>query len=157
VSIASNAFKAATYNATLQYFPWVAWLLHYAVPKIVMEQQRKHWELSMEKINRRLNMEKNRADLISLIRTDEEGQAGLTLSELKATASLMIMAGSETSISVLCGTTNYLIKTPHALNTLVTEIRESFLHPNQISLALLKELPYLNAVIQEGLRLCNPT
>jgi len=114
-------------------------------------------QLSVDKVNRRLNLEKERPDLISLIKLDEAGKEGLTLPELQATSSVIIVAGSETTVSVLSGTTNYLVKNSDKLAHLVAEIRGSFQSESDITLTALKDTTYLNAVIQEGLRLCNPT
>ncbi|KAF7857124.1 uncharacterized protein EAF02_011357 [Botrytis sinoallii] len=77
--------------------------------------------------------------------------------ELQATASAIIVAGSETTISVLSGITNYLVNNPEKLAILTSEIREKFEDEENISIATLRETSYLNAVIQEGFRLCNPT
>jgi cytochrome P450 len=96
-------------------------------------------------------------DLIGGIRRDDEGKEGLRLVEIQATASVIIVAGSETTVTVLSGTTSYLVKNAEKLGALTKEVRERFENESDITLAALKELPYLNAVIQEGLRLCNPT
>ncbi|TVY83635.1 Cytochrome P450 monooxygenase aclL [Lachnellula suecica] len=152
-----NSLRAATLSASLRYYPGLHWLLSLAIPKSVIQKQAEHWQLAVDKVNRRLNLEKERPDLISQIKRDDEGIDGLTIPELQATASVIIVAGSETTVSVLSGTTNYLIKNPDALSVLRTELREKFSERDHISLSALAGLPYLNAVIQEGLRLCNPT
>lgn len=157
VSLIFNSLRAATLNASLRYYPGLNWLLGLAVPKSVIQKQRAHWQLAVDKVNRRLNLEKTRPDLISQIKLDEDGKQGLTIPELQATASVIIVAGSETTISVLSGTTNYLVKNPDKLALLQNELRGKFSDDDFISLDSLKDLPYLNAVIQEGLRLCNPT
>ncbi|TEY74974.1 hypothetical protein BOTCAL_0067g00300 [Botryotinia calthae] len=116
-----------------------------------------HWKLAVEKINRRLEREKPRPDIISLIKRDEDGKEGLTIQELQATASVIIVAGSETTVSVPSGITNYLVNNPKKLALLTAEIRDKFEKEEEISSAVLKETPYSNAVIQEGFRLRNPT
>jgi cytochrome P450 len=122
-----------------------------------MQQQMTHWKNAVDKINRRLDQEQERPDLISMIKRDDEGVKGITLPELHATASVLIVAGSETTVSVLSGTTNYLVKNPTKLTALTQEVRTTFSRETDMSLSALKELPYLAAVVQEGLRLCNPT
>ena len=157
VSMIFDSLRAATYRASLRYYPSLDWLLRFAIPKSVMKKQMEHWRLAVDKVNRRLHIEKDRPDLISLIKRDDDGKEGLTLPEMQATASVIIIAGSETTVSVLSGTTNYLVKNPDKLANLTAEIRETFQKESNITLAALKEASYLNAVIQEGLRLCNPT
>ncbi|TGO73048.1 hypothetical protein BELL_0396g00070 [Botrytis elliptica] len=157
VAMIFSSLRAATYRAALGYYPRLSWLLAYFVPKSVVRKQMEHWNLAVEKINRRLERETPRPDIISLIKRDEDGKEGLTIQELQATASVIIVAGSETTVSVLSGITNNLVNNPEKLRILTSEIREKFADEEDISIATLRETTYLNAVIQEGFRLCNPT
>jgi cytochrome P450 len=152
-----NSLRAATLNASLRYYPGLNWLLGLAIPKSVMRKQREHWALAADKVNRRLNLEMARPDILSHIKIDDEGISGLTLGEVQATASIIIVAGSETTVSILSGITNYLVKNPIKLAFLTAEIRDRFDSLESMSLSTLKDLEYLNAVIHEGFRLCNPT
>lgn len=151
------SLRAATLRVSLKFYPSLSWLLGLCIPKSVMQKQIQHWQLAVEKMNRRLSQEQERPDLISMIKRDDEGIKGITLAELHATASVLIVAGSETTVSVLSGITNYLVKKPQTLATLTDEVRSSFASESDMSISALKSLPYLDAVIQEGLRLCNPT
>ncbi|KAF7918439.1 uncharacterized protein EAE98_009682 [Botrytis deweyae] len=108
VAMIFSSLRAATYRAALGYYPGLSWLLAYFVPKSVVRKQMEHWNLAVEKINRRLERETPRPDIISLIKRDEDGKEGLTIQELQATASVIIVAGSETTVSVLSGITNNL-------------------------------------------------
>lgn len=156
-SMIFTSLRAATYRVSLRYYPALNWLMSLAIPKSVMKKQVEHWKLAEDKINRRLNLEKERPDLISMIKRDDEGVEGLSYPEMKATSSILIVAGSETSITVLSGTTNLLVKNPDKLALLAAEVRTKFKSESDFSLSVLRGLPYLNAVLNEGLRLCNPT
>ncbi|TGO29072.1 hypothetical protein BPAE_0019g00470 [Botrytis paeoniae] len=157
VSMIFDSLRVATYRASLRYYPGLSWMLAYFVPKSVVKKQMEHWNLAVEKIKRRLERETPRPDIITLIRRGEEGKEGLTIQELQATASVIVVAGSETTVTVMSGITNYLVNNPLKLAFLTSEIREKFEKEGEISIATLKETSYLNAVIQEGFRLCNPT
>lgn len=50
----------------------------------------------------------------------------------------------------------YLARDPEMCHRLTTEIRTSFTSRADMTLARLSELPYLNAVIREGLRVLPP-
>lgn len=156
VSLIFNSLRAATLNASLRFYPRVHWLAKFAIPKSVKQKGAEHWKLAMDKVNRRLNLEKQRPDLISHIIRDDNGLEGLTVPEIQATASVIIVAGSETTVTVLSGITNYLVKNPDKLRRLRDEIRSSFSKEKDISLSALQNVAYLNAVIKEGLRICNP-
>jgi cytochrome P450 len=66
------------------------------------------------------------------------------------------MAGSETTISLLSGLTNHLLRNRRCYDKLVAEIRGSFKQESDISSRQLSELPYFNACLEEGLRIFPP-
>lgn len=156
-SMIFTSLRAATYRVTLRYYPALNWLMSFAIPKTVIQKGIEHWNMSVDKINRRLNLEKDRPDLISMIKRDEERVDGLSYPEMLATSSVLIVAGSETSITVLSGTTNHLVRNPDKMALLAAEIRNAFTSEDDFNLSALKDLPYLKAVLNEGLRMCNPT
>jgi hypothetical protein len=82
------------------------------------------------------------------------GEKGLEPGEISATFMVLTTAGSETTATTLCGAMNYLIAHPEKLVILKTEIRSSFQHTKDITLAAVQGLHYLTAVINEALRLC---
>ncbi|KAF5873019.1 putative cytochrome p450 protein [Botrytis fragariae] len=64
--------------------------------------------------------------------------------------------GSETTGTTICGILNCLVQNPHELAKLETEVRTIFEKEEDITLSALQQLPFLNAVVNEGLRICNP-
>jgi hypothetical protein len=50
---------------------------------------------------------------------------------------------------------NFLVKTPGKLAILTDEVR-NIQNESEVTLAAVKNLEYLNAVLDEGLRLCMP-
>jgi hypothetical protein len=137
--------------------PALSCLLGLTIQKSVLQKQIQHWQFSPEKINRTLNQGQQRPDLGSMTKRDDAGVEGITISELNTTTSLLIVGCSETTVTVLSGIANYLVKSPDKLNGLTNEARSSFRNESEMTLSALKELQYLGAIIQEGLRLCNPT
>jgi cytochrome P450 len=150
-------FKAVACAASLRYYPYLDWLLRLAIPKRVWETQKYHFQLAVDKVQRRLGRkkERQRPDVISMIKLDEKGRQGLTIRELHAHAPLIIIAGSQTIVTVLSGIVNFLVKTPEKLARLTNEVR-NIRNKNEITQAALKDLEYLNGVIKEGLRICMP-
>lgn len=66
------------------------------------------------------------------------------------------IAGGETVSTFLAGATYFLLQHPQKLKTLVTEIREAFKSYADINAKDAQQLTYLQAVINEGLRLYPP-
>ncbi|PKS07210.1 hypothetical protein jhhlp_005812 [Lomentospora prolificans] len=82
---------------------------------------------------------------------------GLTQREAQSETLLQILAGSETSATAIRSTLLYIITCPAVYTKLVTEILEaSKTLPSPIPNAASKDLPYLQAVIKEGLRIFPP-
>lgn len=66
------------------------------------------------------------------------------------------MAGSETTATLLIGVTYYLLNRPETLRNLQEEIRNTFTSSKNITSDSTSALPYLAAVIEEGLRIYPP-
>jgi cytochrome P450 len=150
-------FKAVASAVSLRYYPYLDWLLTLGIPRTVWEKQKYHFGLAVDKLERRLGLEKERQrlDVIGTLKLDEQGREGLTRRELHAHAPLIIIAGSQTIVTVLSGIMNFLVKTPGKLAILTHEVR-NIQNESEVTLAAVKNLEYLNAVLNEGLRLCMP-
>ncbi|KAL5324497.1 hypothetical protein ACEPPN_009043 [Leptodophora sp. 'Broadleaf-Isolate-01'] len=79
-----------------------------------------------------------------------------TLDFLAAQGSTLIAAGSETGATFLSAMTYYLISNSDMLDTVKTEVRQAYGSDAEIDGENLKKLIYLNAVIEEGLRIFPP-
>ena len=66
------------------------------------------------------------------------------------------IAGGETTSTFLAATTYYLLQTPTAYSKLQAEIRKTFESYEDITAAAVQGLPYIQAVISEGLRMYPP-
>jgi cytochrome P450 len=66
------------------------------------------------------------------------------------------VAGGETVSTFLAGTTSFLLQHPNTLRRLQAEIRSAFPSYESINAQKAQQLPYLQAVINEGLRLYPP-
>jgi cytochrome P450 len=75
---------------------------------------------------------------------------------LREQAKILLLAGSETTATFLTGVTYLLLKNPETLTKLQSEIRKSFSSNREITGNSTSGLTYLNAVIEEGLRLFPP-
>ncbi|ERF75705.1 hypothetical protein EPUS_01535 [Endocarpon pusillum Z07020] len=80
----------------------------------------------------------------------------LSPEEIEATAATVIVAGSETTATLLYGVTSYLLKIPDVLQILVDETQGIFTAKADMTVHHLARLPYLSAVIQEGSRIVLP-
>lgn len=83
-------------------------------------------------------------------------EATVSFDELQAQAEVLVLAGSETTATALTGILYHLGRNEHAYKTLADEIRASFRSYEEITGRSTEGLPYLKAVIEEGLRTYPP-
>lgn len=76
--------------------------------------------------------------------------------EIFVAAQLLIVAGSETTATALCSATYLLASNPSIFGKLAAEIRSSFTEETEITMQNVSGLKYLNAVVEEALRLGPP-
>ncbi|KAL9075588.1 MAG: hypothetical protein Q9157_003970 [Trypethelium eluteriae] len=123
-------------------------------PKFVFRAIYKHLEMTREKIERRLATGTNRKDFMHFILPNDE--KGINHQELMANMALLIIAGSETTASTLAATIYLLLKNPGALERLNREIFTRFKGVEDMTVNRLSAFEYLNATIQESMRVHAP-
>lgn len=80
----------------------------------------------------------------------------MTHDEIKATSATIVIAGSETSATLLGGAIYYLLKNPEWNSKLQQEVRATFTDESQITFASTSQLKILNAIIYETFRVYPP-
>jgi len=122
----------------------------------VRKKQMEHWNYSKDRVDRRLARTPDRPDLWTKIIEKSEGPDGLSLGEHHSNASLFMIAGTETTATALSGTSYQLMTNPESLAKLANEIRSQVSSSDELTLEFLARQKYLNAVLQEGLRMYPP-
>ncbi|KAH5299619.1 hypothetical protein HBI12_197110 [Parastagonospora nodorum] len=121
----------------------------------VQKSAAEHWRYTKERVDRRFSTTPERPDLwTELLRRGDK--AGLEMEDYYANAAILLIGGSETTASALSGTTYSLVKNPECLQKLVEEVRSKFRGTEDLTIEALLELPYLKAVLQEGMRMYPP-
>lgn len=102
----------------------------------------------------RLAAQPGRADLFEgVLRKRDE--LGLTFAHLAGNASLLVVAGSETTATLLSGATYLLVSNRRVLDRVAKEVRETFASADDINLSSVGGLSYMLAVLNESFR-CYP-
>lgn len=78
-------------------------------------------------------------------------------SELLPTVSTLIIAGSETTATLLSATTYFILTHPSSLAKLQAEVRNAFQNEEEINIVSVNSLSYMLAVLNEVLRLYPPS
>lgn len=120
------------------------------------EASYRHLKYSSDRVDKRLAYTPARPDLWTKILEKSKGPEAFNLAEHHTTAMLFMGAGTETSATALSGITYHLLQNPATMARLTAEIRSSCTSLADIDLDGLRRLPYLSAVISEGLRMYPP-
>ncbi|KAH6985234.1 putative cytochrome P450 [Ilyonectria destructans] len=142
----------------LRRFPLVSKILElYVIPKEIVLARRNHYLYSAQRVKDRLDMKTDRKDFMSYL-LDAEDEDGLINQDfLTVSASTFVVAGSETTATALAGITYWLLKTPTAWEKLFAELQGRFDSYGDIRPDVIQDIPYLNACIEEGMRLFPPS
>ncbi|KAK6854491.1 toxin biosynthesis cytochrome P450 monooxygenase [Apiospora arundinis] len=152
-----DLFQDGVFMRAARRFSWplptiLAWLF---VPKKLVKNRMDQFMFTVERVNRRLQLTTDRPDFLSYI-LNAEGEKAMSMEETYVCTQVLIVAGSETTATALTGATYLLLENPETLKRLTAEIKDRFNSEDDITIQGTAELPYLNAVVQESLRLCPP-
>ena len=162
VEISCSFGKGIALMASINFFAPLDKVLKLAMPRSVMEKMRYHKEIAHEKFEQRLSGEvggeEGKQDYVGSIvaYNREKGEEVVPRGEMEANLTLLIFAGSETTSTAMAAIFNQLLRTPVALGKLQEELRGAFEREEDIKVASVGKLEYLDAVIHEGIRMGPP-
>ncbi|KAJ6017178.1 Cytochrome monooxygenase lcsI [Penicillium sp. IBT 35674x] len=155
VKMVFSSVKGGALLRPLQIYPIIAPIVRMLLPKRVMKMRNEHFAMSAEKVHRRLEIKTERPDFMTYIlrHTDDRAMTG---KEMEANAALLILAGSETTATLLAGLSYYLVQNPATYKRLTDEIRSTFKSYDDINFLGVSQMTYLNAALEEALRVYPP-
>lgn len=156
VEIAQDFGKGLSLVASVNQYPPIDKLLRYVIPKNIRQRQTDHRAMSYAMARKRLALETDRPDYITPTKKYSKEKVALSIEEWQVNMVVIVFAGSETTASALTAITRELVQNRGVLNRLTREIRNAFEKEDDIKIASTGSLPYLDAVINEGLRLDPP-
>ena len=155
-----SQFKVATrVNIIRHYYPLACRIFDLLLNKPVSNLREKHFNHSVTRVTKRLakGRETEGVDLWDLVlQQEDKGKIGLTRGQMDSNSSLFMIAGTETTATLLSGLTYLLLTHPGSMKKLVEEIRGAFTTSDDIAMTAIAKLPYLKACISEALRLYPP-
>ncbi|KAJ5591827.1 uncharacterized protein N7459_002196 [Penicillium hispanicum] len=165
IQLIFNSIKALALAGTAKQFPILDKVLNALLPMETKRKAEQHFQLAAQKVDRRLEASIARPDFMSAILqnglSEKKGQyldseRIMSRAEIHSNAFILIVAGSETSATLISGCVFYLCTHSHVMAGLVKEIRSAFAKDEDITFRSTASLKYLNAVIEESLRLYPP-
>lgn len=134
-------------------------LTFFLAPKSLMEARKRQIQYSSLVVRKRLQSDFRRgpADFMeSMLRHQGDKAKELTDKEMEANANILVIAGSETTATLLSGVTYWLLRTPDALRKVTHEVRSSITSESDITFETASRLPYMLACLNEALRIYPP-
>jgi len=157
VGLIIDSIKATSVVIAIRLFPVLDAIFQKCVfPYIMKKSQKKYATAVIDRVNQRLGWEVARPDIMSHVISGND-KGAITPGEVQATFQTLTLAGSETTATSLSGIMNQLLTHPEAFKKLTNELRGTFAKESEITLDAIKDLPYLNACINESFRLCPST
>ncbi|KAG8156760.1 hypothetical protein KVR01_013365 [Diaporthe batatas] len=155
VELVFQSIKSAAFLFCARRYPLVESLLMCLIPKDVRRKLQDHYDWTHERVKSVLGAEKTRPGFMEALagKGSEAGQEKLTMDEVMATSNTLIVAGSETTATVLSAAVYLLTSHPRVLEKLEDEIRSSFSSEEDISMLSVQKLQYTLAVLDESMRM----
>ncbi|KAI1112667.1 cytochrome protein [Nemania sp. NC0429] len=154
-----NIIKLLPIMAFGSMFPLVGTAMKFLAGPQIRNAEKKHYafssKMAMDRIYRR--KQPDRGDFMDFMLRSRGEPHEMKDDELASNADLIMLAGSETTATLLSGVTYWLLKTPHALKKITEEVRQAFKSDEEITFDDTRvKLPYMMACLQEGLRIFPP-
>ncbi|KAJ5913921.1 hypothetical protein N7504_002804 [Penicillium tannophilum] len=156
VEVVLSNVRFAAYTNVARRFPGWGVISELITPKKVLNQRNMHNQLTKEKVQGRLKKSNERPDFFGNILKHNDTAKGFSFPEMITNGSTLIVAGSETTATLLSGVTYLLLKNPRVMRKLQEEVWGTFQSDDQITLENCNKLEYIHAVLTEALRMYPP-
>jgi cytochrome P450 len=124
----------------------------FLIPRSMREKFDQLWIYPKEKVATRLQSGTERPDFMSYVMRNDKHGREMNKEEITSNAEVFVVAGSETTASLLSGATYYLCENPQVLEKVTAEVRDEFESDQDITANAVNKLDYLQAVLSESLR-----
>ncbi|GAB1312409.1 Averantin hydroxylase (Fragment) [Madurella fahalii] len=155
-----NGARAMGEAVAMMRFPWITKLVLAMKPPQLMamiKELRMHEAVCIEMVKRREESPSGRPDIIGLVLDAEKEEGEKSSIEYKAAQlSDLVIAGTETTATVLSTANYFVMRDPAVLNKLRAEVRSRFKSIDDINPGTTVDLEYLNAVLNEAMRIMAP-
>lgn len=158
-----NIFKAAVWDQAIRRVAGVGTLLHRLLVRLLVPAEAARWRAvhfsnsKAKTLERLADPTREHPDLIKHILDSADSRNSLTPTEIILNMVLFISAGSETTANTMTGWTYFMLRDEAARARATAEVRAAFASPRDITWeTTTRALPYLNATLEEALRLFSP-
>ena len=134
----------------------IEWLLPYMASNDQIQARLYNYNFTNEMMNERLKRGDEQHDFWDNVLKHVDKKTGMSRDEMVSNASNLVLAGSETTATLLSGCIYQLCKNPEAQRLAAAEIRDAFASDQDIDLFSTSQLKYTLAVLDETMRIYPP-
>lgn len=159
VDMLFGSIKAWAFLSQSKYFPTFSWIIKAAgllFYRDLLQHRTTKFNSIASKVSGEMESESGQPTFSTYIKTRKDPRSTLSTEETLSNHSFMMMAGSETTATLLSGCTFYILKRSEVYEKLSFQIRNRFSSPSEITCSSVADIPYLRAVLQEALRMYPP-
>ncbi|OGE51622.1 hypothetical protein PENARI_c012G09084 [Penicillium arizonense] len=152
ISMKTNALRRLA-----RYWPWTASIAQRLIPQELRQQSVAHYQASQGRVDKRVDGDYalQKPDIWGIVMNQKQ-ELRLSRTEMYANSQVFMVAGTETTATALSGLLYQLLMNPEKMEIIVNEVRETFEKDSDIEMRALEHMKYLNACIEEGLRIYPP-
>ncbi|KAF3764123.1 hypothetical protein M406DRAFT_291163 [Cryphonectria parasitica EP155] len=150
-----DSIKTLPILQMIKFYPLLNTFFEYIEPRFIKEARIANFRYSADRVDKRLERGSSQPDLWNLVEFAADDEK-LSLEEMHANALDFMVAGSETTATLLSALVYLLLTNPDKLNILMREVRGQSADTESLTIEVLAGFGYLNACIQEALRIYPP-
>lgn len=162
-SIFSHVRSIQLVSIASEWQPFTKLLTWLFMSSKIKKERQDVYRFAADKVKDRLNKKVERNDIWSyILRYSDDGgnevkrEKGLVFNEMLSNGQTFMAAGTETTATLLSGLFYYLLRDNQRHVRLVNEIRDAFATYEEMTMSRLAEQKYLQACIEEALRIYPP-
>lgn len=145
-----KGLKALKIMSVFDDFPPLHLFRSWLIPPWIKAKALKNIEWARQSIDKRLQQKTERPDFLKyILENNQEKHESMSRAEIDSTVTVLVAAGSESTATAISTVTYFALKNPAVLHRLRSEIHDDL----PLTVANLSRLPFLQAVIQEALRM----
>lgn len=152
-----EGMKMGKIMTAFDHFPPLGPLVARCARYAARDRLRRIFSWSQEKIDRRIAQKSERPDLLKFVLENNDKQ-GMTRDEIDSTITVILLTGSgDTLVAAMAALTYFALQNPMVMERLQEEIKSAVgKNPENITVAMVSKLEYLDAALQEAMRMHAP-
>ncbi|KAH6914654.1 cytochrome P450 [Coprinopsis sp. MPI-PUGE-AT-0042] len=151
----ATLYQGIMFVSSMGQVPWLRSLFQLLPQPGPLEIFQKFTEQKVEGYRRRSGREMQR-DIFSSVIDCDNGAPELTKDEIAADAALVVVAATDTGVQTVVSLVRYVSEKPEMKNRLQQEVDTAFSDMDDMDVDAVLRLPYLDACLQETLRIMPP-